>query len=62
MYHLHKFYAGFIRVLEVLLVCLWDNVSFAHILRGVYIRELEMLLVCLWDNVSFARAFTGFYA
>ena len=31
-----SFTVGFIRLLEMLLVCLWDNVSFEQVLRGLY--------------------------
>ena len=51
------FCVGFIRLIEKLLVCPWENVSFAIVLRRVFIRLLEMLLVCLWENVSHAHVF-----
>ena len=45
------FCAGFKRLIAMLLVWLWENVSFAYAFREV-IRLIEMLLVCLWENVS----------
>ena len=47
-----------IRLIEMLRMCLWDNVSCAHICVG-FIHLIEMLLVCLWENVSCARVFAS---
>ena len=50
---------GVIRLIEMLPVCLWENVSCAHVFWVGFMRLIEMLLVCRWENVSFAHVLGG---
>ena len=70
MNYLHVFFYGVIHLIEMLLVCLCENVwkcdtkdvnGIVHVFLCGFIRLIEMLLVCLWENVLFAFVFRGLY-
>ena len=49
------FCGGVLRLIEMLLVCLLENITFAHASGGLY----TYLKCCLWENVACARVFRG---
>ena len=56
-----SFTRGFIRVLEMLLVCLWETVSFAHVLLGFLYAYLKCRLCVCGRMYHLHKFYGGFY-